>query len=181
MLVNMHVLYLFSHCVCIADYWVHCNFTCTFDTCSIKDQSINQSITWTTARGRPRKRWLDNIAEDCEDLNLFKRRVLQTTEWNGEILSATRAAGGSERGDIVFVAESLSQKSESSSAVAQLPFVALLLYCDGGQGIVGLIQWRRHNQAWRYKDPQDRQGPWGGGWGVGEGFCLPLVEKFGVT
>jgi len=103
------------------------------------NQSINQSHG-RQPRGRPRKRWLDNIAEDCEDLNLFKRRVLQTTEWNGEILSATRAAGGSERGDIVFVAESLSQKSESSSAVAQLPFVALLLYCDGGQGIVGLIQ-----------------------------------------
>ena len=25
------------------NYWLHCNFTCTFDTCSIKDQSINQS------------------------------------------------------------------------------------------------------------------------------------------
>jgi len=32
--------------LCIADYWFHCNFTCTFDTCSIKDQSINEYGGW---------------------------------------------------------------------------------------------------------------------------------------
>ena len=39
----MHILYLFSHCVSFAlliiDFIVI--FTCTFDTCSIKDQSMD--------------------------------------------------------------------------------------------------------------------------------------------
>jgi len=38
---DVKVTIILSLCiVCIADYWFHCHFTCTFDTCSIKDQSI---------------------------------------------------------------------------------------------------------------------------------------------
>ena len=53
MVVNVHILYLFSHCVSFAlliiDFIVI--FTCTFDTCSIKDQSINQSPVFIALAG----------------------------------------------------------------------------------------------------------------------------------
>jgi len=83
---------------------------------------------WTTSQ-KTVKRWTQ----------LFNRRhVSQTTEWNGEILSATRAAGA-RGGDIVFVADALSKvkstvvvvlwmcnDAESFSEKSSLPY---FLFC----------------------------------------------------
>ena len=48
MVVIVHILYLFSHCVSFAlliiDFIVILHVGPTFDTCSIKDQSINQYV-----------------------------------------------------------------------------------------------------------------------------------------
>jgi len=67
------------------------------------------------SRGRPRKRWLDNITEDCEDLNLTIHQASHLANERVEWRNTGSNKGLPNRGNIVFVADALSQVSQANS------------------------------------------------------------------
>jgi len=63
--------------------------------------------------GRPRKRWLDNITENYEELNLTIHQASRLANDRMKWRNTVHNKGSRSVGDIVFVAEALSQKSKS--------------------------------------------------------------------
>ena len=58
--------------------------------------------TWRRTRGRPRKRWLDNIREDCEEMNLTihqaSRLANDRVKWRNTVHNkGSRSAGRGHR------------------------------------------------------------------------------------
>ena len=68
-------------------------------------------------RGRPRKRWLDNITKDCEALNLTIPQASRLAKRQSEMEKYCPQQGLPERGDIVFIAEALRQVKSRSVAL----------------------------------------------------------------